>query len=178
MRHTAVLIFLLFVATGVSAAQFYRWVDKDGGVHYSDQAPPASAKKAEQRKIGGNVSDGQDSYALGQAVAKNPVLLFTGDCGHLCASAKALLDKRGIPYTEKDPQNRKQDADELMSLIGAMEVPVLKVGKKPVKGFDPVRWDAALDEAGYPKSSAPLRQDKTKSDGAVPAPAFAPSQKQ
>lgn len=159
-KIAASLVFVL-CAISASAAEVYRWVDKNGHVQYSDQPPPVGVKKSEQRKVGGNVIDGQDAYPLKQAVAKNPVLLYVGDCGQLCTSAKALLTKRGIPYTEKDPQNNKPDADALMDLVGVMEVPVLKVGNKPIKGFDANRWNAALDEAGYPTSNPPLRERKT-----------------
>jgi glutaredoxin len=159
MRRFSFLLAVLLCVGHVYAAQVYRWVDKSGHVQYSDQPPPADAKKAEQRKIGENVIDGQDSYALKQAVAKAPVVLFTTDCGQYCDSAKAFLDKRGIPYTTKDPKNNKADTEALMALVGVMEVPVLKVGKKPYKGFEESRWNAALDEAGYPKSSQ-LRDKK------------------
>lgn len=181
MRKLAASMVLLLCATSVYASQVYRWVDKDGHVQYSDQPPPAGVKKSEQRTIGGNVIDGQDSYPLKQAMAKNPVALYAGACGVLCDEARKLLDKRGIPYTAKDPQNRKPDADELMSLIGVMEVPALKVGNKHVKGFDANRWNTMLDEAGYPKSNPPLRERKTDAatpDKAVnnPASATGPSQ--
>lgn len=161
MRKIAASLSLILCAAHASAGEVYRWVDKNGHVQYSDQPPPSGVKKSEQRKMGGNVIDGQDAYPLIQAVAKNPVLLYSGDCGELCSSAKALLTKRGIPYTEKDPQNNKTDADALMDLVGVMEVPVLKVGNKPIKGFDANRWNVALDEAGYPTSNPPLRERKT-----------------
>jgi hypothetical protein len=45
-----------------------------------------------------------------------------------------------------------------------MEVPVLKVGDKHVKGFDPNRWNTVLDEGGYPKSNPPLRDRKNAGD--------------
>ena len=171
MRQLACLLVVLLAAGNVYAGQVYRWVDKAGHVQYSDQLPPADAKKAEQRKIGENVIDGQDSYALKQAVAKAPVVLFTTDCGQYCDSAKAFLDKRGIPYTTKDPKNNKADTEALMALVGVMEVPVLKVGNKPYKGFEEGRWNAALDEAGYPKSSQ-LRDKKAIT--ATPAAATPP----
>lgn len=39
----------LAIATLPAAAgQMYRWVDKDGKVHFSDQPPPADAKQTEQ----------------------------------------------------------------------------------------------------------------------------------
>jgi len=181
MRKLAASMVLLVCATSVYASQVYRWVDKNGHVQYSDQPPPAGVKKSEQRTIGSNVIDGQVSYPLQQAMAKNPVALYAGDCGMLCDEARKLLDKRGIPYTAKDPQNRKPDADELMSLIGVMEVPALKVGNRHIKGFDANRWNTMLDEAGYPKSNPPLRNRKTDTatpDKAVnnPASATGPSQ--
>lgn len=178
MRKITISLVLVLCAISVSAAEVYRWVDKNGRVQYSDQPPPAGVKKSEQRKIGENVIDGQDAYPLKQAIAKNPVLLYTGDCGQLCASAKALLIKRGIPHAEKDPQNNKADADALMDLVRAMEIPALKVGNKAIKGFDANRWNAALDEAGYPTSNPPLRKRKTDtplSYGAIANPAAVPS---
>ncbi|MHB1174741.1 MAG: DUF4124 domain-containing protein [Sulfuriferula sp.] len=181
MRKLAASMVLLLCASSVYAAQVYRWVDKNGHVQYSDQPPPPDVKKSEQRTIGNNVIDGQASYPLQQAIAKNPVVLYAGQCGTLCDEARKLLDKRGIPYAAKDPQNQKTDADELMKLVGVMEVPVLKVGNQHVKGFDPNRWNTALDEGGYPKSNLPLRERKTDTaapDKAVnnPASATGPSQ--
>ena len=169
MRKLAASMVLLLCATSVYASQVYRWVDKNGQVQYSDQPPPAGVKKSEQRTIGSNVIDGQVSYPLQQAMAKNPVILYAGQCGTLCDEARTLLDKRGIPYAAKDPQNQKTDAGELMKLVGVMEVPVLKVGNQHVKGFDSNRWNTALDQGGYPKSNLPLRERKT--DTATPGQA-------
>lgn len=148
------LIGLLVVCAGSAyGTDFYRWVDKTGAVHYSDHAPSGHVNKLEQRKLNPNVIEGQASYLVKTAVSKNPVTLFGGDCGPLCSNAKALLEKRGIPYTLKDPQKNRQDADALNALTGAMELPVIQIGKSTLKGFEPMRWNAMLDEAGYPKSS-------------------------
>ena len=35
----------------------YRWVDKDGKVQFSDSPPPADAKDATQRRLGGGGPD-------------------------------------------------------------------------------------------------------------------------
>lgn len=152
MRKIAVGLFLI-CAGSAYGTDFYRWVDKAGAVHYSDQAPTERVKKLEQRKLDPNVIDGQTSYLLKDAASKNPVVLFGGDCGPLCANAKSLLEKRGIPYTLKDPQKNKADAEALNALTGAMELPVIKIGKDMIKGFEPAQWNTMLDEAGYPKSA-------------------------
>ncbi|MEQ1667088.1 MAG: glutaredoxin family protein [Sulfuriferula sp.] len=155
MKKILIMLPLAAVIFQANASEVYRWVDKAGAVHYSDQAPTSPVKKLEQRKLETNVIDGQGSYVMKDAATKNPVTLYAGDCGPLCANAKALLEKRGIPYAMKDPQNNKADADALNALTGAMELPVLKIGNNPIKGFEPTRWNQMLDEAGYPKTKTP-----------------------
>ena len=157
MRIIMIGFLALFITGASVAADLYRWVDKNGVVNYGDQAPDDTVKKLQLRKLEPNVIDGQPSYALQQAVSKHPVILFGGDCGPLCVNAQALLDKRGVPYTLKDPQKNKADAEALNTLMGGgeMQLPVLKVGNNPIKGFETAHWNTALDEAGYPKSPLP-----------------------
>lgn len=155
MKNKLLLLVLAAVVQQANAGEVYRWVDNAGVVHYSDHAPTTHVRKLEQRKLETNVIDGQGSYVLKDAATKNPVLLFAGDCGPLCVNAKALLEKRGIPYAFKDPQKNKADADALVTLTGAMDLPVLKIGSTPIKGFEPNRWNQMLDEAGYPKTKMP-----------------------
>ncbi len=150
-------ILTLVLVNGVMAADFYRWVDKDGVVNYSDETPVGLVTKLEQRKMWANVIDGQPSYALKMAATRNPVTLYAGECGPVCDSALALLNKRGIPYAQKDPQTSKADAEALSKLLGgtALQLPVLLIGTKQIKGFEAGRWNAALDKAGYPKTAVP-----------------------
>lgn len=168
MYKTAAWVFLMFWIGCASATDFYRWVDMSGAVHYSDQAPIGAVKKLEQRKLLPNVIDGQESYLVKDASKKNPVVLYGGDCGPLCVNAKGLLEKRGIPYSLKDPQKNKADAEALNALTGALELPVIKIGKDMVKGFEPTQWNAMLDEAGYPKSIIPGgRKIEAQSSGQI-----------
>ena len=153
MRKLAASMILLLCATSVYASQVYRWVDKNGQVQYSDQPPPAGVKKSEQRTIGSNVIDGQASYPLQQAMAKNPVVLYAGQCGTLCDEARKLLDKRGIPYAAKDPSKDKAAYETLNKMFGKVSVPALVVGDHKLDGFQEQAWNDALDQAGYPKES-------------------------
>jgi glutaredoxin len=151
----------------------YRWIDKDGKVQFSDSPPPADAKDATQRRLGGGGPDeAQLPYATQVAAKRNPVTLFTGtDCGDLCSQGRNLLSQRGIPFTERDAQNNATDREELTRLIGSLEVPVLLVGESKVKGFEESRWQASLDSAGYPRTRLPGR---TPSSAAPPTAAKAP----
>ena len=134
----------------------YRWVDKDGKVHFSDSPPPDTAKDVQQKRVGGPAIDPDLPYATQQAARRNPVVLYTAaSCGEPCKQARELLRTRGIPYAERDPQINRGDAESLTRLIGGLEVPVIVVGSANVKGFEAGEWNAALDSAGYPRSLPP-----------------------
>ena len=48
MRRLAIAVAAMFVAA-TAGAQMYRWVDKDGKVHYTDTPPPAASKSVQKR---------------------------------------------------------------------------------------------------------------------------------
>jgi hypothetical protein len=156
MRNLILVATAAFAVAGTAhATEVYRWVDKDGKVVYSDTPPPPGAKNAELRKLDKNaVEVDKTSFATRDAAKKSPVTLYANNCGEPCNNARQFLAKRGVPFASKNPESSQADADALKKLIGALEVPVLVVGKSPVKGFEPGSWDAALDSAGYPKSVA------------------------
>jgi len=142
---------LLFAATSVTAAQLYRWVDNKGNVEWRDTPPPAAAKKVEQRKMGDNViSTGEMPYSLQQATKNHPVTFWASpDCGSACATARGHLDRRGTPYTERNPQ---ADIEAFKKLSGGLEVPYLQVGAIRLKGYLESEYDNTLDSAGYPRT--------------------------
>jgi glutaredoxin len=148
---------------GAANAEIYRWVDEAGRVHYSDH-PPASVKDAKRVSTSENTVEGDRlPFATREAMKKNPVTLYATKCGAACDQARALLGKRSIPYTAKNPEGSQADAEALKQLVGALQVPVLVVGTQaPITGFEASAWEAALDSAGYPKTaSLPGRGDAT-----------------
>lgn len=154
-------IALTFVAMAVAATAFaqqqmYRYIDKDGRIVYSDTPPPADARSVQQKKLGGNyIETSEPPYALQIAQQRNPVTLYSGNCGPLCDQSRALLNRRGVPYREVDP-SQPGEAAKLKQATGDMQVPVLTIGgAQVIKGFEEDKWQAALDSAGYPKTPAP-----------------------
>jgi glutaredoxin len=162
------------IAIPVMAGDLYRWIDKDGKVNYTDQPPPADARQVEEKAYGGNTIEVDTlPFATKDAVKKNPVTLYTSNCGAICDDARTLLSKRGIPYTTKSPETSQPDADALKKLIGDLQVPVLVIGSQsPIKGFEAATWESALDSAGYPKQAAISRKGAA-SGPAAPAKAKA-----
>lgn len=168
---------LLGCVSATALAQAYRWVDKDGRVHYTDTPPPPASTRSVEKisTLSGTVSDSQPfAFSLQQAVKANPVKLYTfSGCSAACSDAKALLAKRGVPYTEvsvDSPDKR----EELKRVSGGTNVPVLVVGGKVKQGFEASMYQAALDDGGYPKSSQLLPgQEARQEEKPAPKPVTA-----
>src|SRR5258708_2804898 len=129
--HIAVAAFAAaLVLVAQAQTNVYRWTDKDGKVHFSDTAPAEDAKEVSQKRMGGGGDEAAAlPYATQVAMRRNPVTLYSGnDCGELCARGRELLDRRGIPYAEKDAQGNPVDREALRKLVGSLVVPVLVVG--------------------------------------------------
>ena len=170
MRAMLVVAVLLAVAlTGAQAQQMYRWVDKDGGVHYTQQPPPPEAKNVQRRSAVSGAPESPDLPYATRLAAKNfPVTLYTApDCGASCRDARESLQKRGVPFDEI-PVGNDRSIEDLKRLTGKTQVPVLRVGTQTQVGYEPVGWKAALDAAGYPETG-PLVQKRITGDAATAA---------
>jgi glutaredoxin len=144
---------LLLAAT--AAAQTYRWIDpKTGKTVYSDQPPPAGAKQVLKTNTAEHTGETQRPYATRQAAEKFPVTLYTSaNCAEPCQQARALLNGRGVPFSEKEIKS-KEDLAELSKTIGSeASVPTLFVGREHLLGFEDGAWNKLLDLATYPKSA-------------------------
>lgn len=135
--------------------QVYRYTDADGRVVYSDRAPTSGAKDVKTKRVWGNtIETSEPSLAVQQATDRFPVTLYTFNCGPTCDNAMALLNRRGVPFSTVNVEDG-DNADKLKQLAGEAVAPVLQVGDKLIaKGFNETRWNALLDQAGYPKSPA------------------------
>jgi len=159
----ALAILLAWSAQSACAGELYRYVDPDGRITYSDMPPPKTAKKIERKADADKSPDASLPYATREAAKKFPVMIYANDCGDPCKQARDMLEKRGVPYAQKDPSISKADAAALTKLVGALEVPTLVVGKlKHIKGFEPGAWNGALDEAGYPKNNPGVKPEQAR----------------
>lgn len=149
-------ILLLVLLASAVQAQTYRWVDKEGKVHYGDRPPAAAAGQAQERRLGTPAADKTLPFGMQQAVANFPVTLYvTADCAEGCKEGREYLKARGIPFSEKNVAS-SEDIEALKKLAGGSEavVPVLSVGSKNAKGWLQGDWQRLLDAAGYPKNPA------------------------
>ena len=75
----------------------------------------------------------------------NRVTVYTTEpCGY-CRTAKALLDRRGIPFEEINLSKDAEGRSELVTRTGMMTFPQVIIDGQPLGGFQEL---AAADRAG------------------------------
>ena len=156
--YTVCLLSLALLATGADAQNLYRWVDKNGKVHYSDQPPPKEIKKVEQPRLGvSTIETSGLSYEAQKAAQAFPVTLYTTpECVAECAAARDTLTRRGIPYSESRVVTTS-DGDNFKKALGTDKLlfPSLTVGTHKQIGYEADIWHGLLDMAGYPRTAIP-----------------------
>lgn len=159
----------LLVLANAQAGELYRSIDKEGKVHYSDK-PPVDMDDAEQLNFGkAPVPDEVQPYETQRARQNFPVTLYTfPDCGMACQAARDYLNKRGVPFTEKNLVT-KDEYEAFSRESGTANLPAATVGKTWLKGFLADEWGKQLDYAGYPKNAQPFYRPPQPASGTVPA---------
>ncbi|WP_082151624.1 glutaredoxin family protein [Caenimonas sp. SL110] len=149
------------LAGDANAQQIYRIVGPDGRVTFSDQPPAQSVAKpgaaapaAGQSPTTSGASGAATPlpFELRQVVSRYPVVLYTGVNCAPCASGRAMLSSRGIPFTERTVTT-PDDIEAYRRLGGANTLPFLTIGGQQIKGYSDFEWAQYLDAAGYPKTS-------------------------
>lgn len=144
---------LLATACNVLAEGLYRWTDEQGNVHYGDAPSPEALQPEERRFTDSTLPDAGLPYETRRAKEAFPVTLYVADnCKSPCQRARDLLNKRGIPFTQKNITTQ-EDIDNFRKLTGMDSVPVLTVGDNLLTKFLVEEWNKELDMAGYPKTA-------------------------
>jgi len=130
----------------------YKVVGPDGRVTYTDRPPvdrPAKAIKAN----GASAPTDALPFELQKIVSRFPVTLYTGNNCTPCDTARQLLKARGVPFTEKTVTS-SEDIRQFRSQEATDQLPTVRIGQKQLSGLQHSDWNAYLDAAGYPATSA------------------------
>jgi glutaredoxin len=146
----ALVFGLGLLCAAAAQAQLYKSTGPDGRVTYSDTPPAQNARTLDLNAAGAPVPE--LPYALARAVKANPVTLYTSANCAPCASGRALLAARGIPFSEKTVAS-EEDVAALKAAGGDAQLPLLLVGRAKQQGFEEGAWNGALSAAGYPATS-------------------------
>ncbi len=175
MKQALSLGLVMALVAASALGQAYRWVDKDGRVHYTQTPPPPDAKDVQRKKLGGNVAESSNlPYATQRAAQNFPVTLYTSpDCGAPCDSARSSLVNRGVPFKEISVVDQKS-VEDLKKVSGKIQLPALVVGSEVQSGFLEGAYKSALDDAGYPSSALQVPLEALRKMEPVAKPAAAP----
>ncbi len=147
---------LLLAALSLHAQQVYRIVGPDGKVTFSDQPPQAASAGRTTSGVPGAAPSSAGAaalpYELRQVTQRYPVTLYTAPNCPPCASARAYLSSRGVPFSERTVQT-PEDAEALQRLSGGSTLPFMTLGTQRLKGFSDAEWGQFLTAAGYPQTS-------------------------
>gem|GEM_PF-847057 len=135
-----------------TAGTLYKWVDEDGRVSYQDR-PPVDVKDFESADMSdrdvGRLLQQDPEEKREQVIETQPVTIYVADNCDACDTLRVYLEKRQIPFTEKD-LNKDEDARrELMDVAGKLQVPATTIGKDLVWGYSRSGLTKALEQAGY-----------------------------
>jgi glutaredoxin len=165
---------MVLAVAGLSTAQaapLYKWVDSQGRVSYHDQPPPeGSGYRVEEKNLGsGKKAEVDDT--LEKIVEKFPIILYSVPVCGSCDLARTYLEKRKVPFTEKNLENNPELQQELKKKAGSLSAPTITIGEKVMNGYLESLLAGELDAAGYPKIGAPASAGDADRDGQdAPAP--------
>ena len=134
-------LFLLLVFITINAkAEVYKYIDKNGQVHFTDRRaaqgnseqvklPPINSIKSPKitqrnRTTGSNIPGRQQS-----------IVMYSAEWCGVCKKAKKYFNARRIPYKELDIDKNKQARREFQ-MLGGKGVPLILVGDHRMAGFD------------------------------------------
>ncbi len=178
MRIPFIAAAVLSIACADASGQAYRWVDKEGKVHYTQAPPPPDARAVQKKTFRHGPAEASNLPYATQVAAKNfPVTLYTSpDCGAPCDRARAVLVKRAVPFKETSVLSQS-DVDEMKRLSGKAGVPLLVVGAQVQSGFEEALYNGLLDSAGYPSSGPSVPVEALRKTDPAAGP-LAPAQVQ
>ena len=160
LSWTTILLFLM--ATTTWAGSIYKWVDKEGGVHYSDRAPDKDHVEGDietRPAVSGNQSPTASEAKGTQSpqVVPSPrpnsdrknveVEIYTTSWCRYCRDAKRYFRSRGIAFKEYDVEKDRQAARRLKRYNPRGGVPVTVINGRPIMGYAPAAFARALQES-------------------------------
>jgi len=166
-RTTSALLVTAALVAGTASAQVYRWTDKDGTVHYSEEPPPEGqpARKlelpeAERPKPGsGGAGEARREETASRAAPPQPsrpygapprpkcgalVDLYTTSWCPWCKKARDYFNGHGVAFVEHDIEATPGPVEVRYGLDVDRRVPAALICGRLVRGYSPEQYQAAL----------------------------------
>ena len=168
-RTTSALLIAASLLAGTASAQVYRWTDKDGTVHYSEEPPPEGQPgrklelPEEERTKPGSSGDQREARREEAAPRTAPppqpgrpfgappkakcgalIDLYTTSWCPWCKKARDYFNGRGVAFVEHDIEATPGPVEVRYGLDVDRRVPAAIICGRLVRGFSPEQYQAAL----------------------------------
>ena len=137
--HVLFLFIALLLFSTASSAEFYKWTDDKGNVHFTDTPP--KGKKVEQLELKINTYSAVEIKPLVERLGKkNKVVMYSATWCGICKKAKRYFKAKKIPYVIYDVE-KSYSGKRDFKLLKGKSVPIIIVGNKRMNGFTVTRFD-------------------------------------
>ena len=152
MRRIAPVALLIgFSTVSQAAVTVQECVDENGLTYFADRCPPGNTKIG-SRKLR---TLAPPSLAESEVAEANPVTFYAIPECDACDLVRNQLQKRGIPFEEKNVSSDYDVQEELKGITGGnLTIPTVNVADHTITGYNKQDLDAALTDAGYPVPAA------------------------
>ncbi len=127
------------------------WRDRAGRIEFEaplEPGAPAARKRPGKPRRPRRGGQGGADLAVRPVSAAAPVIVYTTSwCGY-CRQTLELLEKKGVAYENRDVEQNRRWARELVDLTGSTGVPVVVIEDEVIRGYDPRRLRRLLRRAG------------------------------
>jgi glutaredoxin-like YruB-family protein len=170
-KKMILVILIQILALGISSAEIYKWVDKNGVTHYSDSPTEITAESDEDeieeiqtpesapadtpqlpdetpKNIQSPDSSNTPDETQEDAVAVNSPsveIYETSWCGY-CNKAKNFFRSRGIDFATYDIEKDEQAASRMRSLTNRQAVPFVVINGQGISGYSVAAYEQALQK--------------------------------
>jgi glutaredoxin len=146
--RVACCLVALFIPVTAPALTVVECVDADGHSSFRDKCPPGMSVKS-TKELRGKPQAAEPGVE--EVANTNPVVLFSAPNCDACDLVRNQLERRKVPFAEKDSSTDAAIQAELAAVTGGpLTVPTVTVGAQKFTGYSKKELESALNQAGYP----------------------------
>jgi glutaredoxin len=138
------VIISLFLLSGGSYGQIYKWVDENGNTHFSSRPPARGEAETVEPRMTNTYSspDTPTTSDKPQKAIRKPkkVVMYSAVWCGICKKAKNYFQRKGIAFKEYDIETSDKGRRDYKRLNGS-GVPLILVGKQRMSGFSASKFE-------------------------------------
>ena len=148
-----IIFTVLLLSSMMVNAEFYKWTDSKGNVHFTDTPP--QGKKVEELELKINTYTAVEVTPLVERLGKkDKVVMYSATWCGICTKAKRYFKAKKIPYVIYDVEKSRSGKRDFKLLKGK-SVPIIILGDKRMNGFTVARFEKLYQQQMVESRSAP-----------------------